>query len=180
MDFDVACGELRPRCRLSVILPHRCAYECIWAMSQLGRGRHTVDFLPPENRARERDIQISKLIASYRNDSSTRADTPFTGKGAKDAKLPFVSHVIGGDWNTFVGCERYQANKHDFDVLFGEGIKTTSGNRPFDNFLTSRDTRNIYTISSRVLELRRPQNSRLSIIGLSDHSPILLEMERSI
>lgn len=152
--------------------------------SRPGGGRVVVTsvHMAPESRSRERDVQIVRLLETYGNtgESSVRLDTPFTTKGAKDAKTPFVTHVIAGDWNAYMGDPLYEVGKHGFEVLFGENTNTTSGKRAFDNFVLSEDTRDHYTISSKVLELAVHQNSRKSIIGLSDHSPILLELGRSI
>jgi len=149
-----------------------------------GGGRVAVTSLhmPPEGRARERDVQIVRLLEMYgkTGESSVRLDTPFTTRGAKDAKTPFVAHVLAGDWNAYMGDPRYEVAKWGFEVLFGENTKTTAGKRAFDNFLLSEDTRDHYTISAKVLELATHQNSRKSIIGLSDHSPIVLELERAI
>lgn len=149
-----------------------------------GGGRVAVTSLhmPPESRSRERDVQIVRLLECYgkTGESSVRFDTPFTTKGAKDAKTPFVAHVLAGDWNAYMGNPRYEVEKWGFEVIFGENTKTTAGKRAFDNFLLSEDTRDHYTISAKVLELAIHQNSRKSIIGLSDHSPIVLELERAM
>jgi endonuclease/exonuclease/phosphatase family metal-dependent hydrolase len=149
-----------------------------------GGGRVVVTsvHMPPESRARERDVQIVRLLEMYgkAGESSVRLETPFTTRGANDARTPFVSHVLAGDWNAYLGNPRYEASKWGFEVLFGENTKTTAGRRAFDNFLLSEDTRDNYTISAKVLELAVHQNSRKSVIGLSDHSPIVLELERAI
>ena len=136
--------------------------------------------MPPESRGRQRDIQINKLLSSYGTEASSRLDTPLTTKGAKDAGVQFVAHIIGGDFNAFVGDARYGADKLGFETTFGKGISTSSGQKAYDNFLISNDTRNYYTIGSNVLELQTMQNSRRSIIGISDHSPIFLQLGKSI
>tara|TARA_B100001094_G_C18191740_1_gene807760 strand:- start:2442 stop:3539 length:1098 start_codon:yes stop_codon:yes gene_type:complete len=136
--------------------------------------------MPPESRGRQRDVQINKLLSSYRTEASSRLDAPLTTKGAKDAGVPFVAHIIAGDFNAFVGDDRYGANKLGFETMFGKGVSTSSGQKAYDNFLISHDTRNYYTIGSSVLELQTMQNSRRSIIGLSDHSPIFLQLGKSI
>lgn len=136
--------------------------------------------MPPESRGRQRDIQINKLLSSYITEASSRLDAPLTTKGAKDAGVPFVAHIIAGDFNAFVGDPRYGADKLGFETMFGKGISTSSGQKAYDNFLISNDTRNYYTIGSTVLELETMQNSRRSIIGISDHSPIFLQLGKSI
>jgi endonuclease/exonuclease/phosphatase family metal-dependent hydrolase len=152
--------------------------------SRPGGGRFVVTsvHLPPESRSRERDVQIVRLLEMYgkTGEASIRLDTPFTTKGAKDAKTSFVAHILAGDWNSYMGDPRYDVRKQGFEVLFGDNTKTTAGKKSFDNFLLSEDTRNHYTISAKVLELLVHQNSRKSIIGLSDHSPIFLELERAL
>jgi endonuclease/exonuclease/phosphatase family metal-dependent hydrolase len=137
--------------------------------------------MPPASRSRERDVQINRLFEMYggNGEASVRLDTPFTAKGARDAKTPFVAHVLAGDWNAWIGDPRYGAEKHGFEVLFGRGTETTAGKKAFDNFALSKDTRDYYTIASRVLEFATHHNSRLSIASLSDHSPVLLELERA-
>ena len=159
-------------------------FSALLGDSRPGGGRVVVTsvHMPPETRARERDVQIVRLLEMYgkTGESTVRLETPFTTRGAKDAKTPFVAHVLAGDWNAYLGNPRYEASKWGFEVLFGENTKTTAGRRAFDNFLLSEDTRDNYTISAKVLELAVHQNSRKSVIGLSDHSPIVLELERAI
>lgn len=135
--------------------------------------------LPPASRSRQRDLQIKHVVSAYRQESAVRLNTPFTAKGARDAETSFVAHVIAGDWNTAVGAPLYAVDKFDFEAVFGVNTCTTAGNRAFDNFLLSKETRNNYTVSARVMELEVPQNSHRGVIGVSDHSPIVLELERS-
>jgi hypothetical protein len=131
---------------------------------------------PPESKRSLRDTQIKKFVAFY--PELMRAEgIPFTDQGAMEIKKNPVFHIVGGDFNVWVGDEMYRTRQNGFDVLLGSGIPTTSGNRAFDNILISRDTRNNFTISSRVLLFQRHQNSFKGIIGLSDHSPILLKLE---
>ena len=132
---------------------------------------------PPESKHRARDTQIKKFVSCYPGIMRDKG-IPFTDKGAKEQKRKSpVFHVAGGDFNSWVGHEMYKTLQNGFDVLLGSGIVTTSGNRAFDNIMISSDTRNHFTISSRVLLLQRHQNSFKGIIGLSDHSPILLKLE---
>lgn len=133
--------------------------------------------MPPEGKRHERDTQITKLIHTYAEESAVRLDTAFTDKGARDARQRPVVHVIGGDFNAWVGDPIYGVEKSGFEYVFGKRTDTTAGGRAFDNFIISDNTRNHYSVSSRVLEFSRPQNSARGQIGLSDHSPILLELE---
>lgn len=131
---------------------------------------------PPESKRSVRDTQIKKFV-SYYPELMRSKGIPFTDQGAKEIGKSAVFHVAGGDFNSWAGHEMYRARQSGFDVLFGSGIVTTSGNRAFDNIMISSDTRNHFTISSRVLLLQKHQNSFRGIIGLSDHSPILLRLE---
>ena len=131
----------------------------------------------PESRRRERDAQIHRLLKSYAGEVRVNLGVSFTDKGAADAKCGACVHVLAGDFNAALGTSEYGARDHGFDVLFGYGTKTTSGQRSFDNFALSLNTRNHFEISASVLQLARPQNSRKSEIGLSDHHPIALTLE---
>lgn len=133
--------------------------------------------MPPEGKRQERDLQITRLLCTYSEEASVRLDTPFTDKGAKDARQRPVVHVIGGDFNAWVGDPCYGVEKSGFEYVFGKRTDTTAGGRAFDNFVLSENTRNHYSVSARVLEFARPQNSARGQIGLSDHSPVLLELE---
>lgn len=131
---------------------------------------------PPESKRSLRDTQIKKLVAYY-PELMRSEGIPFTDKGAKESNKSPTFHVVGGDFNSWVGDEMYRTRQSGFDVLLGSGIPTTSGNRAFDNIMISSDTRNHFTISSRVLLFQKHQNSYKGIIGLSDHSPILVRFE---
>ena len=133
--------------------------------------------LPPESRRRERDAQIHRFLESYAAEARVHFNIPFSDKGAMEAKHKFCVHVVAGDWNADLGNSEYGARDHGFDVLFGNRTATTAGGRCFDNFALSLNTRNHFEISASVMQLARPQNSRKSAIGLSDHHPISLTLE---
>ena len=136
--------------------------------------------LPPKGKkSRERDIQIKRILESYSSQSDVRLKTPFTEKGARDAnQRRSTVHVIAGDWNAWVGDPEYNANKHGFDVLLGKNTMTSAGRQPYDNFVVSQNYKEHCTIGAAyVKRLKRPQNSALGQIGLSDHSPIYLELD---
>lgn len=135
---------------------------------------------PPESRRRERDKQINRLLESYASEVRGRLGVAFSDKGAADAQLKACVHVVAGDWNAALGGREYRARERGFDVLFGSNTATTVGRRSFDNFALSLDTRNHFEISASVLQLARPQNSRRSQIGLSDHFPVSLTLEASV
>lgn len=135
---------------------------------------------PPESKRRQRDAQIGGFLDAYTTESTVRCGAPFTNKGAKDARAPLPTHVIAGDFNAWMGDERYNVAGCSMEAVFGSNMHTTSGKRQFDNFLVSTHTRNNFSMSTSVLELSRLQNSSKGILGASDHSPISLKLERSI
>lgn len=146
---------------------------------RLGRFVLSSVHFPPESKARERDVEIKAFIRAYACEAALRCDTPFTEKGAKDSRSKLPVHVIAGDFNTWVGHDMYEAQNHGFYPLIGKNISTTSGMRSFDNMLITHYAKDNFTISSSVLELEVPQKSCKGQIGLSDHSPIALCVERS-
>ncbi len=134
--------------------------------------------MPPETRRSKRDSQIVNLLRAYSEEAAVRLDTPFTEKGAKDAHSPPVAHVIAGDWNAFPGEPAYHADRLGYDTLLGKNTKTTSGGRAFDNILISKDTRHMFSsVSPRVLELSRLHNSTRGVLSVSDHSPVMVDLE---
>ena len=147
-------------------------------LGNFGRIVLTSVHFPPESRAKQRDSQIASFLRCYRTESTMRCDTPFTPSGAKDARAKLPVHIVGGDFNTWIGDEKYSAVTSDYETVFGAHVATTSGNKAFDNFLLSSHARDHFTVSCKVLELETPQNSYKGNKGLSDHSPILLTLER--
>ena len=147
-------------------------------LGNFGRMVLTSVHFPPESRAKQRDSQIASFLRCYRTESTMRCDTPFTLSGAKDARAKLPVHIVGGDFNTWIGDEKYSAVTSDYETVFGAHVPTTSGNKAFDNFLLSSHARDYFTVSCKVLELESPQNSHKGSKGLSDHSPILLTLER--
>lgn len=145
----------------------------------LGRFVVTSVHFPPESKSSLRDRQIKAFLAAYREESAVRCDTPITDKGAKDARTQLPIHIIAGDFNCWIGNECYNVDKYGFEAVLGKHVPTTSGMRSFDNFLVTQNARSACTISSSVLELEVPQKSCKGQIGLSDHSPISLRLERS-
>lgn len=91
-------------------------------------------------------------------------------------KLPV--HIVCGDFNTWPGHKRFSLRSEGYEVALGEHLPTTSGNRCFDNFVLSTHARDYFALSYRVMELQTPQNSHRGVVGLSDHSPIMLSLER--
>jgi endonuclease/exonuclease/phosphatase family metal-dependent hydrolase len=133
---------------------------------------------PPESRAKSRDAQIASFFKSYATQAALRCDTPFAEAGAKDARRKLPVHIVAGDFNTWPGHKRFSLGAERYDVALGEHISTTSGNKCFDNFVLSEHARNYFALSHRVMEFQTPQNSHKGVVGLSDHSPIMLSLER--
>ena len=133
---------------------------------------------PPESRHRSRDAQITSFFKNYATQAALRCDTPLSETGAKDARKTLPVHIVGGDFNTWPGHDRFSLSSDGYEVALGEHVPTTSGNKSFDNFVLSAHARKYFTLSYRVMEFQTPQNSHKGVVGLSDHSPILLSLER--
>jgi len=143
----------------------------------LGRFVVSSVHFPPQNKAPERDAQIKAFVKAYTEESTLRCDTPFTEKGARDAKTKLPVHLIAGDFNCWPAAEIYNIEAHGFTALLGKHVSTTSGNQAFDNAIVTENARNMFAISSSVLELSSPQRSCKGQIGLSDHSPVAFKFE---
>lgn len=132
---------------------------------------------PPKSRARERDTQINRFFSTYETESEFRLKTPLTEKGAKDAGVPTVHHVICGDYNAYVGVG-YDLEKRGFaPPLLGEHVSTSSGGMAYDNFVMAKYTANRFAISADVLELTTPAVQCEGKDGLSDHNPVTVKIK---
>jgi len=128
---------------------------------------------PPSARARARDSQIATFMKEYATNASFRLNCPLTAKGAKDARMARVGHVIAGDFNTYPTDEVHGLKSSGFSApLIGESISTSAGGESYDNFLIDFDTEASFSTSTEVLELSIMQKG--GVVGLSDHSPISL------
>ena len=128
---------------------------------------------PPKTRSKERDAQIHAFLKDYSHQAAFRLDTPFTEKGAKDARKPTVHHVVAGDFNTHPGD--FGLDAHGFaPPLLGEHVSTSAGGCAYDNFLMSKFGANKFSIDRDVLELEMPFLKDQD--GLSDHSPVILKI----
>ena len=131
---------------------------------------------PPASRKNERDTQVAAFLNSYPKEADARMHTPFTSKGASDARLNPTVHVVGGDWNAYpAAIANVDTNPWKFYV--GSEVATSSGRQSFDHFAVNRDSSNSFSISWDVVELQFPQNSSKGEIGLSDHHPIELTVK---
>ena len=131
---------------------------------------------PPKTREKDRDVQITAFLKEYERESAFRLDTPFTPKGAKDAKKPTAHHLIAGEFNAYVG--HYELQNYGFgEPLLGESVSTSVGGQAYDNFVISQHTASKFTFGSDVLELNMPANTSKGEDGLSDHHPIVLRVK---
>lgn len=131
---------------------------------------------PPKSRARDRDVQIKAFLKDYEREAAFRLDTPLTEKGAKDARLPTVHHLVCGDFNCYPGIG-FEIEKHGFSSpLLGEHVSTSSGGNAYDNFLLSKLGANKFSLGADVLELAIPAVTCKGQDGISDHSPIVLKI----
>jgi len=98
-----------------------------------------------------------------------------TEKGAKDAKTQTVHHLVCGDFNVFVGDERFELGKRGFShPMLGEHVSTSAGACQYDNVFLSKFAGNKFALSADVLELKM---ARKGEDGLSDHSPIAAKIK---
>ena len=134
--------------------------------------------MPPVSRQRERCLQTKALLSLYKSSASTRQGTPFSDKGARDARRPVAAHVLCGDWNCpMASDEAAQAFLGgEYVALLGTGAVTTVGGKQYDNFVASRNLAAHFEVSSGVDRLSCLQNSSTGQKGLSDHSPIRLDL----
>jgi len=141
-----------------------------WALSSV--------HFPPKARHRQRDEQLKAFLGAYSTSSDFRGKTPFNPKGAKDARVACVHHVIAGDFNCYPAEDEFQLKKHGFaPPLLGESISTSAGSQAYDNFLVCEDTEKSFALNRTVLELETHHDPSSGTKGLSDHSPILLSIQ---
>lgn len=125
---------------------------------------------PPKNKKTERDNQIHSFLADYASLSINRILTPLTAKGAREAGVSTVNHLIAGDFNCVLTDEIVDLGKHSFQKpLLDARIATSAGGAAYDNFLISQDA--VFAVEARPLEL-----AVCSQKGLSDHNPIALKL----
>lgn len=140
--------------------------------------------MPPSNpreRRIARDQQIYNLIRGYIFSSEYRLNRCFTDIGAANAKQTPTIHIIQGDWNKWIGFDKNESisvSKAGFEVVLSENVYTTSGGKCYDNFIVSDNYSKYLNIPSRrVLRFKDFFNSRTGASGLSDHAPIMFELE---
>ena len=135
--------------------------------------------LPPDTTKRRatKKAQLQLLLKQYAADSSLRFDMPFTTKGARDAKQPFVTHVLLGDFNS--PPEELKAAGAGFEALLRGAVPTTAGGRSFDNILINRDALEHWSTSLEVLELTKTANFARGLDGVSDHAVLRARLSRS-
>lgn len=130
---------------------------------------------PPTQRSEARDTQLKAILKGYPTNSTARLNTPFTSKGAADARRAKPMHIICGDFNVFPDDAVYELTKNGWaPPLLGEEISTSSGRRSYDNFIIDVESQRRFQFCAEVLQLAMPQRSVKGEIGLSDHNPIVL------
>ena len=107
---------------------------------------------------------------------------PFFLKGAKDAGQSPVSHITAGDYNANRSklIENGASDKNGWHVVLGDAVKTSAGDKAYDNFVISRETTSdAFVVSPNVYELplacpRRGEQ------GASDHKLVGLRLTETI
>jgi len=140
--------------------------------------------MPPSNpkeRRIARDRQIYNLMRGYIFSSENRCDRSFTNIGAVNSGQSPTIHIMQGDWNKWIGFskdETISMAKAGFEVVLSENVYTTSGGKCYDNFIISDNYSKYLNIPTRkVLRFKNFFNSRTGASGLSDHAPIMFELE---
>lgn len=159
--------------------------------------------LPPQGDASRRDQhrqQARALFSGYledvalgqgwepTSDSGTDGSyvksngIPFFLKGAKDAGQSPVSHITAGDYNANRSklIENGASDKNGWHVVLGDAVKTSAGDKAYDNFVISKETTSdAFVVSPNVYELplacpRRGEQ------GASDHKLVGLRLTETI
>lgn len=124
-----------------------------------------------------RDRELRAFLEQYPLLSELRSGEPFTTKGAKDAQRAPCTHVIAGDFNTSLQEIVDIAGKGVVESWeFGVDVPTTCGGRSYDHFMVSKTLMGVANRSYKALPIVT-QNSRMSLYGISDHYPILMQIE---
>lgn len=135
----------------------------------------------PRERRIARDQQIYNLIRKYIFSSEYRCNRNFDDMGAANAQQSPTIHIIQGDWNKWIGYNKNDTismSKAGFEVVLSENVYTTSGGKCYDNFIISENYSKYLNIPTRkVLRFKDFFNSRVGASGLSDHAPIMFELE---
>lgn len=135
----------------------------------------------PKERRIARDQQIYNLIRKYIFSSEYLCDRNFADIEATNAQQSPTIHIIQGDWNKWIGYNKNETismSKAGFEVVLSENVYTTSGGKCYDNFIISNNYSKYLNIPTRkVLRFKNFFNSRVGASGLSDHAPIMFELE---
>lgn len=133
----------------------------------------------PPNRAgnaKARSNQIRTWMNKYRSDILLMMNRCFSYQGAKDAIQSPTIHIMQGDWNEWIG--NYPIEISGFDIVFSHNISTSGGHKPYDNFIISKHySKYLNIFSKRVLRFKQYYKARTGASGLSDHAPIMFELE---
>jgi len=136
--------------------------------------------MPPPNskeRTRQRDAQIREFMKDYLFKETNRIHRYLTDIEARQQKEEPTIHIIQGDWNKWIGSENGLVDAY-FNYVLQGNVTTTSGSKCYDNFLISNHYSKYFNIPNRrVLRFNRFFNARGGHQGLSDHAPIMFELE---
>ena len=127
--------------------------------------------LPPEARARDRNVQGKGFLNSYMYQrewpDQFKKDRPFTfNKFSK----PFCTHIIGGDFNC-VPTKELEVSPNHWWQAFGSHIATSSGGKPLDNWLVNQSA-----VEKVWLDVRKNVGYLSHHGPYSDHDVIQLEL----
>ena len=136
--------------------------------------------MPPngDKRRSARDAQIRALLRLYPLESSLRLQQPFTNKGARETakRRNFVAHVLMGDFNAdSLELRELGADENGWELALGS-VRTSAGGASYDNFLVNKDALDHVCTGARVLALADHANFARGLDGVSDHSPIVLQV----
>lgn len=134
--------------------------------------------MPPDRGGKriERCKQIYKWVGGYKYQSIFRLNRFFKQQQARDAQQSPTIHIMQGDWNEWIG--NYSVEISGFDIILSKNVTTSSGGKQYDNFIISCNYANYLNIpSKKVLRFKRFYKSCNGQSGLSDHAPIMFELD---
>lgn len=127
--------------------------------------------MPPAARHGARDRQLKALLSAYECLSEMRMNKPFSIIAAKEQKAPPCVHALMGDFNRHPS----EMASQSWTTLLPKSTKTSSGGKPLDNIVLNADAMQMLNVRWDILALA--QYAKPGILGLSDHSPVHLELK---
>lgn len=138
--------------------------------------------LPPDptrDKRSARDQQATKLFTCYSSEVRQKLNLPFTSKGAKDAGVAPVPHIITGDFNAdgSVLASMGADDSNGWQVGLGKSVSTSSGGKGYDNFVVSKSsTFDMFALSYEVLRPSKYANFAARQDGVSDHAAVSVKL----